>query len=332
MGKLISKILPMILCIILISLLSFCSKDDSSVGPSKPNDWSLVPAGLLFDVDSNRIDVGLYAVPDLVDIDDDNDLDLFIGEWFGQIWFYRNTGSAKQPEWTFVTDNYFSIDVGRSAAPTFTDIDGDGDYDLLIGKSYTVGHVGPVGNIVFYRNTGTSDSANFVLVTDSLLSYHTMGIGKPEFIDIDSDHDLDLIASYSETDLSGGHEGILLFRNVGDRVNPVFEYVTNEYQGWTGRIWPAFADVDRDLDLDALIGGNRDIQLCIQIGSDLSPNWSCTQILTIFNDSLTFNMTPHLADVNRDGIFDLLIGNGSDRQTVKLGGTIYLFYGTWDQD
>ncbi|MCP4568745.1 MAG: hypothetical protein GY841_14295 [FCB group bacterium] len=333
MGKLTSKILPIMLCFILIFPLSFCSKDKKPFGPTTPNEWSLVPAGFMLDEDSNRVNVATYAVPELVDIDDDNDLDLFIGEWYGEIWFYRNTGSARKPEWTFVTDNYFSIDVGRSAAPTFADIDNDGDYDLLIGKSFSVGHVGPVGNIVFYRNIGTADSANFILVTDSLLSYPNMGISKPEFVDIDGDNDLDLVAGYSETDLPEGHEGLLLFRNIGDRINPVFEFVTNEYLGMAGHnLSSIFADVDSDGDLDALHTGSSIVQICDQLGTEAEPDWSCADLQTTAHSSLISHMALDLADVNGDGILDLIWGNGTTGWPSELGGTVYLFYGSWDED
>ena len=39
-------------------------------------------------------DVGDYAQLDIVDIDGDNDLDLFIGKNTGNTLFFRNTGSA----------------------------------------------------------------------------------------------------------------------------------------------------------------------------------------------------------------------------------------------
>ena len=47
----------------------------------------------------DRRDAGDYVFvsPTFADIDNDGDLDLFIGDYFGNIYFYRNTGSASAP-------------------------------------------------------------------------------------------------------------------------------------------------------------------------------------------------------------------------------------------
>ncbi len=61
--------------------------------------------------------------------------DLFIGEHYGNLNYYRNDGTASTPAWTFVTETWFSIDVGTKNIPWFADIDADGDYDLFIGDA-----------------------------------------------------------------------------------------------------------------------------------------------------------------------------------------------------
>ena len=74
--------------------------------------------------------------PTFADIDGDGDLDLVVGESFGQLRYYENTGTASDPTYTVRTgtaNTWHGIDVGDSAAPTFADIDGDGDLDLVVG-------------------------------------------------------------------------------------------------------------------------------------------------------------------------------------------------------
>jgi len=96
---------------------------------------TVIPGSTLGDI----LDAGSYSNPELVDIDDDGDLDLFIGEYYGQIYFYRNDGDSSTPVWTsvgFITDSAgTTIDAGSCSSPDFADIDGDGDLDIFIGES-----------------------------------------------------------------------------------------------------------------------------------------------------------------------------------------------------
>ncbi|GMH63854.1 hypothetical protein TL16_g03816 [Triparma laevis f. inornata] len=79
------------------------------------------------------------------------------------------------------------IDVGSSAAPSFIDVDKDGDLDLVVGNE-------PGGNL-FYENTGTSTSPKYDLLLNKdnpmfgmiVLGFSTIGVG-----DIDNDGDDDV--------------------------------------------------------------------------------------------------------------------------------------------
>ena len=87
-----------------------------------------------------------YAIPSFVDIDGDGDFDAFIGERNGSTVFFENTGDANNPIFGTPQPNPFGLqDVGYRAAPTFVDIDGDGDFDAFIG-------VKGDGTIRFFEN------------------------------------------------------------------------------------------------------------------------------------------------------------------------------------
>lgn len=127
---------------------------------------------------------GSNSTPVLVDIDGDGDLDLFVGEASGELNFYRNDGTPREPKFVLVTDKYADIDFGRRSHPAFVDIDGDGDYDLIGGREE--------GGAVFYRNVGTRQEPKFVL--DPSLAIDLPHNGAPVFVDIDGDGKIDLFA------------------------------------------------------------------------------------------------------------------------------------------
>jgi hypothetical protein len=51
-------------------------------------------------------------------------------------------------EQTGTANPFNGIDVGLSSAPTFADIDGDGDLDAVVGAGD--------GSLKYYKNTGTA--------------------------------------------------------------------------------------------------------------------------------------------------------------------------------
>jgi hypothetical protein len=132
----------------------------------------------------DTIDVGQSSAPQLVDIDNDGDLDLFIGNWNGRISYYKNDGNLSSFSYSFVSSFYLNIDVGDESNLAFTDIDNDGDFDMFIGRRD--------GRITFYRNSGNASGPNFVFVTDDYASVNVSSNSVPAFADINSDSDKDL--------------------------------------------------------------------------------------------------------------------------------------------
>ena len=137
-----------------------------------------------------RLTRGSNSTPALVDIDGDGDLDLFVGEASGTINFYRNTGSPTDPRFELVSDELDGIDVGRRSHPSFIDADGDGDFDMVVGREEG-------GGIVF-RNEGTASEFRFV--RDDTVVLPLPPLGTPSFADLDGDGRVELVSG----NLSGG--------------------------------------------------------------------------------------------------------------------------------
>jgi len=87
-----------------------------------------------------NIDIGEYSAPQLFDLDKDGDPDLVIGEQNGNINYYENTGSAENPEFSFVTDSLgkvnvtnYNISYSGFSTPCFSRL-ADGTTILLAGS------------------------------------------------------------------------------------------------------------------------------------------------------------------------------------------------------
>ncbi|MBW4497184.1 MAG: VCBS repeat-containing protein, partial [Oscillatoria princeps RMCB-10] len=78
------------------------------------------------------VSVGQSTFPTFADIDGDGDLDAFIGNRGGSIFFYRND-SGTFTQVTGTGNPFDGVGVGLSSKPTFADIDKDGDLDAFIG-------------------------------------------------------------------------------------------------------------------------------------------------------------------------------------------------------
>ncbi len=92
-----------------------------------------------------------------------------------------------------VADAYYHHDFG--------DIDGDGDYDILLAGGFGREH--------FIENIGTSDSAIFKYITNQyVVPFSDYMFQSPAFCDIDNDNDLDLFIGVIDGYLT-------LFENIG---------------------------------------------------------------------------------------------------------------------
>lgn len=84
------------------------------------------------------INVGKRAAPQLVDIDLDGKLDLLVGERFGNVNYYKNTGTTGTPNFTALTNQYFGMLDARG--PYNSDghsqvkvINVNGNYSVFLG-------------------------------------------------------------------------------------------------------------------------------------------------------------------------------------------------------
>ncbi|WP_369178911.1 beta strand repeat-containing protein [Candidatus Thiodubiliella endoseptemdiera] len=198
----------------------------------------------------NGIDVGYYSAPILADIDGDGDLDLVVGEAYGTLKYYQNTGTTSNPAYEAKTgdDNPFNgIDVGNASKPTLADIDGDGDLDLVVGETY--------GTLEYYQNTGTTSNPAYEAKTGDSNPFNGIDVvnySSPILVDIDGDGDLDLV-------MGEAYGTLKYYQNTGTTSNPAYEVKTGDSNPFNGidvgsYSAPNLADIDGDGDLDLVVG------------------------------------------------------------------------------
>ena len=249
------------------------------------------------------IAVAQRGAPALGDYDSDGDLDLVAGEDSGSFSAARHLGGRLVPR-TGSLNPLGGASAGFDSAPSFGDLDNDGDRDLVVGKSD--------GTLAYFRNTGTKTSPAFAAQTGAANPLSGQDVGDdatPALRDLDADGDLDLVA--------GALDGTFrYFRNTGSATNPAFAVMTGAANPLDGQSVgsgsaPSFADLDHDGDPDLVAGESAGTLLYYEnTGSLVSPAFASrtgTQN-PLDGEDVGTQSTPSLGDVDGDGDSDLFVG------------------------
>lgn len=252
--------------------------------------------------------VGTYSTPAFADLDSDGDLDLMVGEKGGNFNYFRNAGNVATPNFAGALNNPFDlINVASSSAPTFADLDNDGDVDMFSGEK--------AGNSIYFKNGGTAAVADFLVLPYDLSV--VAGGADPAFVDIDGDGDKDAFIGQQ----TGGD--FIYAENIGDAQNPLFSTATTanpfgiQSPGTYGS--PTFADLDNDGDYDMISSNNTGVLLYHQNTGTASAAAFAAPITNPFGlvgASAGGFGTPAFVDMDNDGDMDLVVGGGS-------GNTVY---------
>lgn len=261
--------------------------------------------------------------PQLVDIDADGDLDLFVQERTGELIWMENVGSSAAPTFTWRTDRFQDLDVGEWVR--FHDVDGDGDLDLLAEERFSY--------VRYFRNDGSPSEPRFVLAADSLRNEAGEPVFSdrqniPSLADVDCDGDVDLflgrvdgtVARYEVVSIDANRVPVFTL------VDPRFEDIEIVAQlampgggapfgGPTlhGANSMAFADGDGDGDVDLFWGDYFEPGLLFieNYGTCANPDLRSTPEPMSADGALIATSgynAPYAADLDADGDLDLLVG------------------------
>ncbi len=275
--------------------------------------FSLVETDFL---QNTTIDLGEVASPTFADVNGDGLPDLIVGsrgEFTGGSSFkpslslFLNTGAAGSPEFTLTDSDWLQVSLiglGQYVHPTFGDIDGDGDLDLVIGDLS--------GNVFLFLNTaGIGNEMAFEL--GGALSANTgiIDVGQqaaPQLYDLDNDGKPDLIIGERNGNLN-------YYRNVSASGNVNFEFMTDtlgdvntvESGYFIGSSAPHFFKHD---DITYLLIGVERGRLHLYSGIDGNENGTYTQeSLNAFGVEAGEKSRPAVIDINQDGTPDIFCGS-----------------------
>jgi hypothetical protein len=148
-----------------------------------------LPANFVFSVGYfQSIDVGNDAAPFLVDVNRDGKLDLIIGERFGNLNYYRNSGTTASPVFTLETITFGNVDVRNGGNAGYSRpvlLDNGNGYELFVG-SYS-------GSIYHYNNIDGNLAGSFTLLDSTFQSINEKIKATISIADIDTDGKYDLI-------------------------------------------------------------------------------------------------------------------------------------------
>jgi hypothetical protein len=253
-----------------------------------------------------------------VDLDGDGILDVVTGGYYGlSFWKCNNPETGT---YTLHPEVLEGLNTGSNPIPDLADIDGDGDFDLVVGFSES-------GAVKLYTNTGTVTQAIFSEANSTNLS--DVGLyAYPVFCDFDSDGDQDIL-------IGRDIHGFVYFQNNGSPGNPLWEENSALFAGLgTDSYWNSgdLADINGDGKLD-LVYGTADGPLACYMNTGTAENPIWQENTSLFGGTIDVGgaSSPFFLDFDGDGDMDLLTGTQMGYiKYYRNDGSIY--YPLWQED
>lgn len=251
----------------------------------------------------NGIDVGTRARPFMIDNNDDGIIDAaVVGNSDGILkYFTLNSNGTQFIEQTGLLNPFSGIDVGIDSNPILTDLQNDGDLDLLVGNRE--------GNVTSYLlTTGYTSTSNPPdILHEAELGY--LQYSDPEFFDWDDDGDEDLFVGLADGTVK-------YFENINnnfvrnDGENP---FSIRDFGGYASIEFAEIFDRASGVGFTEILIGAEDGRLEIGFISRAFNGKKFIPGTSFINVAAGSHSSPAAVDFDNDGDNDIFIGNQEGR-------------------
>ena len=172
----------------------------------------------LTDIFNNVFDLGFNAHPTLFDIDNDNDLDLIVGEAIGNLNYIENIGDSSNFNFDLRSETFGGVSVSEwwtnigMSAPIFHR--NGSDVELYVGSKR--------GSIFKYNNINNNLSGNFNLADSNFNNIFTGTHSTPAISDLNNDSLIDFI-------IGNKRGGLTLFMGSSDSLSSTLN-ISNPFE------------------------------------------------------------------------------------------------------
>ena len=221
------------------------------------------------------------------DIDGDGDLDVISASISDDkiVWYENLDGQGNFGNQNVISS---SADYAQSVYPS--DIDGDGDLDVLSASSFD-------NKIAWYENTDGQGSFGPELII-SLNANFALSVYS---IDIDGDGDMDVLSA------SSNDNKIAWYKNIDGQGSFSGQLIISTSA--LGAQTVHATDIDGDGDFDVVSGSGLDDRVAWYENMDGQGNFGAQQIISNNADFVT---SVYTSDIDGDGDFDVLSSSGRD--------------------